>query len=99
MSDYKLSEEEKMVLKKAIEARDKFLEQHPHLIPLQQKIDQILEKVGPDPLLRSSAIHILMMAKLQNELVPEMKILEQKVKDVLDPLSKISQDSVKKKTG
>jgi hypothetical protein len=37
------------VLQKAIKARDDFLKKHPKYQSYQNEIDEIMEKVGPDP--------------------------------------------------
>lgn len=57
-------------LQKAIKARDDFLKEHPHLIPVQQEIDEILDKCREED--RLSVVMMLMMKnamELQKETI------------------------------
>lgn len=56
-------------IQKAVEARDAFLEKHPHLKQYQQEIDSILDKCKPED--RFTVISLLMsgkMVELQNHM-------------------------------
>ena len=60
-------------LEKAIKARDEFLKEHPHLIPAQQEIDELLDKCRDED--RLSVITMLMMKNML-ELQKETNKLE-----------------------
>lgn len=61
-------------LKEATKARDDFLKEHPHLIPIQQEIDDILNKCREED--RLSVVMMLMMKNALELQKETMKLQE-----------------------
>ena len=66
-------------LEKALKAKDEFLRLNPHLQPLQDEIDQSLDRCGNDTLKRLMTIRELLRFSL-SELASSAKELEEKRK-------------------
>lgn len=48
-------------IQEAVEARDAFLKENPQLLPLQKKIQEVLNKAGPNKHNRQAALQELML--------------------------------------
>jgi hypothetical protein len=69
-------------LQEAIEARNKFLEDHPHLKRYQDEIDHVMDGVGENPAIRMETLSIMMATKLL-----EQSAEFQKIKTILNKAS------------
>ena len=66
---------DKKQLQEAIAARDKFLEDHPHLKEYQQEIDRIMDGVGENPATRMETLSIMMSTKLLEQSAELQKLV------------------------
>ncbi|MBT3586232.1 MAG: hypothetical protein HN509_15095 [Halobacteriovoraceae bacterium] len=57
-----------------------YLSSHPQLWPLQREIEELLEEVGDSPSMRLQVVMRLISESLNNELLPELNSLLEKVK-------------------
>lgn len=56
-----------------------FLNNYPHLKALQEEIDMLMEQIGDNPVDRATHLTCLMIEILNEELLPQLEILREKL--------------------
>jgi hypothetical protein len=75
---------------KAKQELNRFLQEHPELLPLQQQIDGMLQKIGNNPLNRNVALQSMMI-----EMVRKLQSAFQDIKECTEHQGRFTLHSVK----